>query len=450
MKKFFAYAVPIVLFLAAAGGGAYWYFFMRDDGSSILYKTVALQQGELKATIAATGTVEPEDLVDVGAQVAGRIVAFGKDKEGKSIDYGSEVEQGAVLALIDDFPWRMAVSMATNQLEQDKASLAKSEAALEQANAKHFLANSDWDRARKLIVANAMSASSHDSYKSAFNASKANISVCEAELLSWKAKVEHDKANLAKAEQDLSYCVIKSPVNGVIIDRRVNVGQTVVSSLNAPSLFLIAKDLRRMQIWVAVNEADIGKIHPGQPVKFTVSSFPGEEFSGQVQRIRLNASMTQNVVTYIVEALTDNPSGKLLPYLTATVRFELNRVDKALLAPNAALRWMPASLTQIAPEFRKMFSADAKPAASAKGKEEPKPQAKKGDNYKNGLLWVKCGSDGLLKPLKVSVGLTDGVMSEVVGDEASEGMEVVVGERPKAVEEVINPFSSQQAFLNKR
>ena len=156
---------------------------------------------------------------------------------------------------------------------------------------------------------------------------------------------------VAAAQRNLSYCTIKSPVKGVIIDRRVNIGQTVVSSLNAPSLFLIAKDLKRMEVWVSVNEADIGNIHQGQPVSFTVDAYPNEIFHGEVGKVRLNATMTQNVVTYTVEVITDNSSGKLLPYLTANVLFELSQKENVLLVPNVALRWSPQT-KQVAPEFR--------------------------------------------------------------------------------------------------
>ena len=151
------------------------------------------------------------------------------------------------------------------------------------------------------------------------------------------------EATLNKAQRNLDFCTIKSPVKGVIIDRRVNIGQTVVSSLNAPSLFLIAKDLTRMQIWVAVNEADVGRIVPGAPVTFTCDTFPGREFKGTVGKIRLNATMTQNVVMYTVEVNTENPDKLLLPYLTANVRFVARQESNALLVPNAALRWTPSS-----------------------------------------------------------------------------------------------------------
>src|SRR4029450_5132323 len=138
-----------------------------------------------------------------------------------------------------------------------------------------------------------------------------------------------------RPHKSLGYCTITAPVKGVIIDRRVNIGQTVVASLNAPSLFLIAKDLKRMQVWVSVNEADIGSIKAGQPVRFTGDAYPNRAFHGEVNKVRLNAAMTQNVVTYTVEVTTDNSSGRLLPYLTANVQFEINRRRKVLVAPNA-------------------------------------------------------------------------------------------------------------------
>src|SRR5207244_4435372 len=155
------------------------------------------------------------------------------------------------------------------------------------------------------------------------------------------AEVDQAEGSVTRAERNLNYTTINSPVRGVVIDRRVNIGQTVVASLNAQSLFLIATDMRRMQVWVAVNEADVGSIHPGEPVSFIVDAFPGETFRGQVNKVRLNAAMTQNVVTYTVEVMTDNASGRLLPYLTANVKFEVDRHDDVLMVPNPALRWAP-------------------------------------------------------------------------------------------------------------
>src|SRR5205814_7076430 len=174
----------------------------------------------------------------------------------------------------------------------------------------------------------------------------ANVGVAQATIKQTQSALETAKINLG-------YTTIVSPVKGVILDRRVNIGQTVVSSLNAPSLFLIAKDLKRLQVWASVNEADIGNVHSGQPVTFTVDAYPGRVFKGVVaaDQPRLNASMTQNVVTYTVVVNTDNSDGKLVPYLTANLQFEISKHANVLLVPNAALRWKP-SPNQVAPEAR--------------------------------------------------------------------------------------------------
>jgi len=215
----------------------------------------------------------------------------------------------------------------------------------------------------------------------------------------------------------------------------------VVASLNAPSLFLIAKDLKRMQVWVAVNEADIGKIRPGQPVTFTVDAYPGETFRGEVGKVRLNASMTQNVVTYTVEIVTDNSDGRLLPYLTANVQFELNRRGNVFLVPNAALRWKPA-IDQVAPEFREALSRSGE--AKEKAKEGRRPAAGEapapGEPANRADLWRPEGET--VRPLSVQVGLSDGTLTEVAGDQLAEGLGVVTGMQAQtsAKPDTSNPF----------
>jgi HlyD family secretion protein len=241
----------------------------------------------------------------------------------------------------------------------------------------------------------------------------------------------------------LSYCTIKSPVKGVIIDRRVNIGQTVVSSLNAPSLFLIAKDLKRMQVWVSVNEADVGNIHPGQPVSFTVDAYPGKTFRGEVGKIRLNATMTQNVVTYTVEVITDNSSGKLLPYLTANAQFELSQHNNVLLVPNAALRWSPQP-EQVTPKFRTMTeSPGRRDGMGGGGQPAAEPAAKTAAKTNQGFIWTQDGR--YVRPIKVNTGLSDGTMTEVQGDEVKEGMEVIIGEQRQGANNAAttNPFAPQ-------
>jgi HlyD family secretion protein len=196
----------------------------------------------------------------------------------------------------------------------------------------------------------------------------------------------------------------------------------VVSSLNAPSLFLIAKDLTRIQVWVSVNEADIGHIHPGQPVSFTVDAFPGRVFHGQVGKTRLNATMTQNVVTYTVEVTTDNLDGKLLPYLTANVKFDSGTRQNVLVVPNAALRWRPQP-NQIAPEFRQTApDGSRKPGRASQGESQSD-----GRSQTRGTIWVQQGQ--FVRPVQVSVGLTDNTVTEVQGENLAEGAEVVVGDQ---------------------
>ena len=277
-------------------------FLFHSSSKGVTFRTVPVKRGDLLATISATGTVEPEEVVDIGAQVAGRIVSFGKDKNGKEIDYGSNVEAGMVLARIDDALYAADAASAKAQLTQAKAAVQKAKADLGQMQAKLVQTANDWARARKLGPSDALSQTDFDAARSAYEVAKANLAVGKAAVVQAQGTVAQAEATLKRALQNLSYCTIVSPVKGVIIDRRVNIGQTVVSSLNAPSLFLLAKDLNRLQVWVSVNEADIGRIKPGQPVTFTVDALPRRGLFREGGKIRLNATMTQNVVTYTVES----------------------------------------------------------------------------------------------------------------------------------------------------
>jgi HlyD family secretion protein len=425
MKRFGRPIVLAILVVAMVGLALVW--FLRRGGSSAQsgFRTVPVKRGDLVASISATGAVEPEEVVDVGAQVAGKIVAFGKDLAGRPVDYGSRIEEGTVLAKIDDSLYAADVAQSQAQVDQAKASLQRSEADIGQLQAKLYQAERDWNRARKLGPSDALSQSDYDGALSAYQVAQANLAVGKAAVTQARAGVSQAEANLRRAQQNLDYCTIQSPVRGVIIDRRVNIGQTVVASLNAPSLFLIAKDLRRMQVWVAVNEADIGSIHPGQPVNFTVDAFPGEVFQGEVGKVRLNATMTQNVVTYTVEVITDNSSGKLLPYLTANARFVVSERRGVLLVPNGALRYVPPA-DRVVPGSRDNTEPDREPRpAAATG--TASEQGKGGQGQ--GTLWLAQGDR--VRPIPVEVGVTDGSDTEVRGDELKEGLQVVTGEHRK-------------------
>jgi HlyD family secretion protein len=434
MKKIL---VLLVLLVAAAGIG--WGYWRQAGDSGMWFRTANVHRGDLQITISATGTVEPEELVDVGAQVAGKIQAFGKDPHanGKPIDYGSTVEEGTVLAQIDDSLYASDVEQAAAQLEQTKANVRRAEADLAQMKAKLHQAEQNWKRAQELGVSRALSATDYDSYKAAYETAIATVGVGEATIDQAQKTVLQAEAALKRARENLGYCTIRSPVKGVIVDRRVNIGQTVVASLNAPSLFLIAKDLKKMQVWASVNEADIGSIHPGQGVSFTVDAYPGETFRGQVGKIRLNASMTQNVVTYTVEVNTDNSDGKLLPYLTANLQFEVARRENVLLVPNAALRWTP-SADHIAPDARPAYQnreQSLSPSTRIAG-----AGGMAGRAATHGTVWILDGS--YVRPMEVRVGLTDGVMTEIESDTALEGKEVVVGVSEEGpTDDATSPFT---------
>jgi HlyD family secretion protein len=406
-----------VLGLAAVVLGWTWH---SRNGHTLLLTTAAAKHGDLTATISATGTIEPIEVIDVGAQVAGLIKAFGKDKSGSTVDYGSVVEEGTVLANIDDSVYAADLALARAQVEQDKAAELSAAATLEQIKAKLIQTEAEWKRAQELSSSKLISAADFDTYKANYEIAKANVAAGEAAIAQAKAATVQARALLDKAQRNLDFCIIKSPVKGVIIDRRVNIGQTVVASLNAPSLFLIAKDLNKMQIWVAVNEADIGRVVVGTPVSFTCDTFPGREFTGTVGKVRLNATMTQNVVMYTVEVNTENPGNILLPYLTANVRFVVHSETNALLVPNAALRWSPSSPAQISPEARGWKAAD----------------------QRDSTVWVKDGE--FVKPLSVKAGATDGANTVLRSDNLSDGEEVVTGETVETADSSTkNPFVPQ-------
>jgi HlyD family secretion protein len=244
-----------------------------------------------------------------------------------------------------------------------------------------------------------------------------------------KAAIIQDKATLDLAERNLTYTIINAPVDGQIIDRRVNVGQTVVSGLSAPSLFLMGKDMHKMQVWASVNEADIGRVRskPDMNVSFTVDAYSGESFKGKVVQVRYNATSTQNVVVYTVVVEFDNPELKVLPYMTANLSFEVDKRDGVLLVPTTALRWKP-KLEQVVPELRDE-AASLLAGKSAGGADRSSGRAKSDKPSQNsderGRVWVQEGK--YVRPVEVKIGATDGTQTEVSGDGVKEGMKVVLG-----------------------
>jgi len=480
MGRLFKWIIVLAILATGAYYGSQTAWFkglpFNGGGKPPDYLTSPLRRADLVATIPATGTIEPEDLIDVGAQVAGRITEFGRDEQGKEIDYGSQIKAGMVLARIDDSTYRSAVKMSAAALASAKANLERSKADMGQLKAKLNQARRDWQRAQRLGSSDALARSSFDAYQSAYEQADANLKVGETAIAQADAGVKQAEADLERERQNLGYCTIASPVDGVIIDRRVNIGQTVVASLNAPSLFLLAKDLRQVQIWVPVNEADIGEIHPGQPVTFTIAAYPNDKFEGKVGKIRLNAGMTQNVVTYTVEVETDNSSARLLPYLTADVLFEKARHDGVLVVPNAALRWTPPSADGQRAAGRAAYGGGGQggggqgggfprgggqgggqggvgprgagmQSGGAAGPDQPAPAgSKSAGRSAKGTIWVTDNA-GPARPIRVSVGITDALDTEVSGPELKEGMNVITGLRNVEAASAAPPASGASPFV---
>lgn len=443
MRTWIKRSVVAVVVLGVAGTAGAWYF-RGNDAAAVQFRTAKVERGDLVNAIAATGTLQPTETIDVGSQVNGQIQKFGSvgqlfkrgDGGPYRVDYTAEVKAGDLLAQIDATTYQASLLEAKAQLAQANAGVKRAEADKLTATAKFEQAKRDWERAEKIGPGDALAQTTFDTYRSGFEQAEATVAVADAAIVSAKAAIDQADSAVQRAQRNVDYCTINSPVDGTIIDRRVNIGQTVVSSLSASSLFLIAKDLHHMQIWVAVNEADTANIFAGQPVTFTVDALGDRTFKGKVDVFRLNAQMTQNVVTYPVVVQTENPDLMLLPYQTANVSFEVDRRDGVLNVPTGALRWNPASVDQIHPSAREAASKPASAPAGGGGNADGGGEHRRGEGRKPsgrsnrsaskpGTVWIKDGE--FVRPVNVTVGISDGASTEVSGDGLSEGTEVVTG-----------------------
>jgi HlyD family secretion protein len=396
------------------------------------FRTLPVVRDDLLIAVGATGTVEPVEIVDVGAQIVGSIQRFGLDEErpGKTIDFGSHVKQGDVLAQLDDSPHQA-------ELDRAKANLKWAESEVQRFRVRRDQARRDVERAEQLLETISVGE---------WEGIRAEFEIAEADLAMSNARLEQAAIAARQAEINLGYTLIRAPVDGVVLDRRVNVGQTVVAGLNAPSLFLLAKDLRQMLVWAAVNEADIGDIRIGQKVNFKVDAFRDRTFTGTVSQIRLNASLMQNVVTYGVVIDVDNTDEVLMPYMTAKVQFEVARRSQVLLVPNQALRWRP-TWEQISPAARAGLTPPETTSDLAtnlsmrmdgdelEGDDDAAPRVQVDEP----TVWV-LADDGLVRPVAVKTGLTDGLTTEVAEEDLEPGMAVVVNVVRKAKPDFVSSF----------
>lgn len=364
---------PFWLVLLVIIGGAAVYAYQRYDTVPVeqQYRTQALQIGDLSLTVSANGTINPVSLVNVGTQVSGTVKKL-------YVDFNSKVSKGQVLLELDN-------SLLLAQQKQSLANVDSARATLE-------LASANEARTRGLYQQEYVSKLEMDTAIQAKKSAQAGLRVA-------LATVEKDTANLA-------YSVIRSPVSGVVVDRTVDVGQTVAASLQTPTLFKIAQDLASMQIDANFAEADIGSIKAGLPVKFTVDAFPSRSFQGVVKLVRLNPTTLQNVVTYDVVINVANPDETLLPGMTAYVNIPVAERKSVLLVPNAALRFKPANY-----ESTKL---------STKGGESSKR-----DGFSGRVFILKADK---LVPVAVSLGISDNRNTEIISGEIKAGDLVLLGE----------------------
>lgn len=380
--------------------------------------TVKVTRGNMVRAINTQGTVKLEE-VEVGTQVTGMIASFGSDpaEPGKALDCGSHVSKGVVLAQIDPTIYKAEVDRAEAALAAAQGNLVQLQARLEQAE-------HEWKRAQFLRARKAIAAADYDLALTSFRVAVASVTVGEA-------AVQEADATLRVARTNLGYTTIKSPSDGVIMERRVNVGQTVVAAFNAPGLFLIAKDSRQMQVWASVGEADIGAIHLGLPVHFTINACHNQAFDGRVAQVRVNPTKTDAAIAYTVVVAAHN-SGELLPDMTANLQFEVERHPDALLIPNGALSWSPESSPALSdwPTTAPVRLSDQAAGDTAFPAAEPSSAGQAATLWKergtHGHLWVKYGE--LLRPVDVEIGASNGALTEVMGKDVREGMEVILGD----------------------
>jgi HlyD family secretion protein len=306
--------------LALAGAGFWYWRQQQAAGAESGFRTAPVERGNIRVAISSTGTLSATSTVVVGSQISGQVTEI-------LVDFNDRVTQGQVLARIDPKTYEA-------QIRQGDAQVANARASLTQAQATQRNAQLDYQRKAELVQRQLVARSDVDLARAALDQANAQVAAAQAQIQQQTAATQTTRVNLDRT-------VIRSPVDGVVLTRSIEPGQTVAASLQAPELFTLAEDLAQMKIELAVDEADIGQVKPGQGVSFTVDAFPDRQFRGSVSQVRLAATTTNNVVTYPVVVAVDNSDGTLLPGLTVNAEIEVSRRDDVLKVANAALRFKP-------------------------------------------------------------------------------------------------------------
>lgn len=407
------------LVLLAGLGGGIWWWTQRNRASADTgpkFTTQAVARGDVVPRVTATGTLSPVVTVQVGSQVSGRIKEL-------SADFNDEVKAGQVLARLDPALFESAVARAKAQLATARANLAKAEATQENTRAEY----------QRLKDLNARGVTS----KAELDVGLANKLIAEATITSARADVTQAHAALEEAEANLSYTTIHSPIDGVVVTRSVDVGQTVAASLSAPVLFMIAGDLRKMEVHASVAESDVGQIEREMKAEFTVDAFPNDRFVGEVKQVRYEAVTVSNVVTYDAVITVDNDRLKLRPGMTANVTFIIDERNDVLMVPNKALRYRPPGAPPEERAWKKRGEgkrdgdkSDAKSDADGKSGDARADGPTRAERIARRPRTVYLLRGGEAVPVRLRLGLSDGTNTEVlelVEGELAEGDEIIVG-----------------------
>jgi len=377
------------------------------------YLSSVVQQGNILDAVDATGTVNAVVTVLVGSQVSGTIAKL-------AADFNSRVRRGDVIALIDPSLLQGALLQATADLQNARASGVAAQANLTKANALLAQAKSDYDRNVELGKTKFVTQAEMDVARANYEAARAATEAAQAGIEQAKAQVSQKAAAVTVARTNLDHTVIRSPIDGIVVARNVDVGQTVAASLSAPTIFTIAQDLTKMQVYAKVDESDVGRIRIGQRVAFKVDAFPTDKFNGVVSQVRMNPTTVQNVVTY--DAIIDfqNPEIKLFPGMTAYVTIPVATADRVVKLPNAALRFKPPMSPEDVRALYARFgiddagdtgeSEDASRRDAVKASDAAsRPRA---ERNVTGIVW-KPRADGTIEPVQVALGITDHAYTEV-------------------------------------
>ena len=396
------------------------------------YFTTNADRGDIREVVEATGTINAVTTVQVGSQVSGTISRL-------NADFNSRVKKGQVVAQIDPSLFEGALLQAKADLANAKANLVASQANLEKAQATAVQTKADYERTSGLAKEGVMSQQQLDLAKANADSADAAVSAAKATITQAVAQVQQKQAAVTVAQTNLDYTTIHAPIDGTVIARSVDVGQTVAASLQAPTLFTIAQDLTKMQVYASTDESDVGMIHTGQIVTFKVDAFPKDSFTGKVSQVRLNATTVQNVVTYNTIIDFDNPQMKLFPGMTAYITIPVADATNALRVPNGALRYkpdMPADQIRALYKQYGLISGQAETqAASAQGSGDTGAASKQRRAHAEGtqggggggadggpqqhtpradvaVVW-KLRPDKTLEPVRLRTGITDHTVTEV-------------------------------------